>query len=574
MAGASTSDSRLGVTLQGFDQVIALSQANINESLTYHFSNKPELYNFNATVKSTRESLKGTLKAPRIELIDVDGADQALYCLEFAPGKDYYDQPDKYVAPKFIQWVADDNGDDEDAPPAWRKIEKPAEGWKIAFFVDFSLKKMAQVPQKIRDQIQNPGSYSVDQLLVDFGTAEIISLAPERTVVTGFSTPEEEDAVKGSISVLVSKWLVALKGINNSGSHNVLGYAVKADNAAAIPKSAPSFPPTSVRLQTINYRPDGDASKSTSDHDHNAFLFTEMTELRQMPTTDLQWSGDWFYESIGGTMVMSRRVFWERFLLEKLKVTNQALFQAAKKVVNNMATHVLADRIDFPSVSSDWTTVSGTKAAFSWSSGTQSFSYEEEVPGSNNLYDFTWEASVQNQVEAQVGGPNISVNSVVSAQGHLSIHSYGLPKALYHIVLDANVSGSSPTDIQIRQVDDGGKLKVTVWTPQTNSSCSTSSDLKGLLENWSSRSETILNNSKKEFWDDVLAGVIAKAAETTRDLEKPLEEALNGQGAFIFPGGGTFEMKSPIFNKAGDLMIGLVFNSGNAVSDAVDEVVE
>ncbi|KAF4954224.1 hypothetical protein FGADI_5437 [Fusarium gaditjirri] len=570
MAGASNSDSRLGVTLQNFDQVIALSQANINESLTYHFSNKPELYNFNATIKATRESLKGTLKPPRIELIDVEGADQALYCLEFASDKDNYGEPDKYVAPKFIQWVADDNGDDEDAPPSFSKVEKPAGGWKIAFFVDFTLKKMAQVPKRIRDQILTPGSYSVDQLLVDFGTAEIISLAPERTVVTGFSTPKEADMAKGSISVLVSKWLTALKGINNSGSHNILGYAVKADNASAIPKSAPSFPPTSLRLQTINYRPNGDVSKSATDHDHNAFLFTEMTEFRDMPTADLQWSGDWFYESIGGTMVISRRVFWEKFMLEKLKVTNQALFLAAKKVVRNMATHILADKIAFPDVSSDWTTSSGTKATFSWISGPQNFPWEEDVSGSNNLYDFSWEASVQNQVEAQVGGPGISVNSSLSAKGHLSIHSYGYPKALFHIVLDADVCGSSPTDIQIRQVDNGGKLQVTVWTPHTSTTCNTISDLQGLFERWSNRSETILKNSKKEYWDRTLAKVISEASETTRDLQQPLEEALNGQGAFIFPGGGTFEMKSPMFNNAGDLMIGLVFNSGNAVGDEAD----
>ncbi|RKL50892.1 hypothetical protein BFJ72_g345 [Fusarium proliferatum] len=41
-----------------------------------------------------------------------------------------------------------------------------------------------------------------------------------------------------------------------------------------------------------------------------------------------------------------------------------------------------------------------------------------------------------------------------------------------------------------------------------------------------------------------------------------LEEALNQHCRFIFPGGGTFDMKDPIFSKEGDLLIGLTFREG------------
>jgi hypothetical protein len=50
------------------------------------------------------------------------------------------------------------------------------------------------------------------------------------------------------------------------------------------------------------------------------------------------------------------------------------------------------------------------------------------------------------------------------------------------------------------------------------------------------------------------------------NIKGPLEKALNGQGALIFPGAGSFQLKDPIFNKAGDLMIGLVLDEGNSVN--------
>ena len=45
-------------------------------------------------------------------------------------------------------------------------------------------------------------------------------------------------------------------------------------------------------------------------------------------------------------------------------------------------------------------------------------------------------------------------------------------------------------------------------------------------------------------------------------VQQNLENELNGQGRFIFPGGGSFEMKDPIFGNAGDLLIALTYKQG------------
>ncbi|KAF5601635.1 hypothetical protein FPANT_1672 [Fusarium pseudoanthophilum] len=41
-----------------------------------------------------------------------------------------------------------------------------------------------------------------------------------------------------------------------------------------------------------------------------------------------------------------------------------------------------------------------------------------------------------------------------------------------------------------------------------------------------------------------------------------MEGVLNQQGRFIFPGGGTFDMKNPVFSREGYLQIGLTFREG------------
>ncbi|KAH7240280.1 uncharacterized protein BKA55DRAFT_577254 [Fusarium redolens] len=47
-----------------------------------------------------------------------------------------------------------------------------------------------------------------------------------------------------------------------------------------------------------------------------------------------------------------------------------------------------------------------------------------------------------------------------------------------------------------------------------------------------------------------------------QDTAKQLSDALNGQGRFVFPGGGTFDIKDPIFSNNGDVLIGLSYRQG------------
>lgn len=65
-------------------------------------------------------------------------------------------------------------------------------------------------------------------------------------------------------------------------------------------------------------------------------------------------------------------------------------------------------------------------------------------------------------------------------------------------------------------------------------------------------------------FEQMVNGALTKFATSAVDAQPQLEAALNGQNRFIFPGKDEFAMKDPIFNRAGDLMIGLTYRNGGA----------
>jgi len=68
-------------------------------------------------------------------------------------------------------------------------------------------------------------------------------------------------------------------------------------------------------------------------------------------------------------------------------------------------------------------------------------------------------------------------------------------------------------------------------------------------------------NAMKKFITDTMESSIRGIAATSSELEA----ALSGQKRFVFPGGGTFDMKSPVFSKNGDLLIGLSYRKGDVI---------
>jgi hypothetical protein len=89
----------------------------------------------------------------------------------------------------------------------------------------------------------------------------------------------------------------------------------------------PSIPPTALAFQCYPFKAkSGDPNTEASDL--NVLLYLEMTEKRDLPGKPLGTSANWVVPLSAnmipdGAVAISRRVFFERWLIPKLKVINQ-----------------------------------------------------------------------------------------------------------------------------------------------------------------------------------------------------------------------------------------------------------
>jgi hypothetical protein len=297
-----------------------------NQSLEYTFTAyHDEFSKFDVAIDSLGISMTGILSPPTVQLIDENGADRAIFTVCFKSGTYcYFWRPPRPEGQKKF--------------PEPIEESKPIKGWKMSYYVDFSLKKTTTIKdKKILEKLLQPNSYSVEQLMIDFGSTELSSFALDESEFPGMEgqTAAEKIANDANIKQFADAYIATL--IENN-KRNVLGYAVTVkspQDAQIVSPEAPTLPPTQVRLQTINHRPGGLPGNSWNDF--NAFLFTEVTGGKEMPTKDLEWSGDWFYGAIGGTMAMSKANFWEYFILGKVKLINVETVYAANKIADYLS---------------------------------------------------------------------------------------------------------------------------------------------------------------------------------------------------------------------------------------------
>ena len=91
---------------------------------------------------------------------------------------------------------------------------------------------------------------------------------------------------------------------------------------------APSFPPEDVLFQTYPFKNPSGAAISEEDKSRNALLYLE-TCIKPVPTdTFLRWTGNFITNSddgkanVNGSMFISRKLFFDNFLLPLLKEFN------------------------------------------------------------------------------------------------------------------------------------------------------------------------------------------------------------------------------------------------------------
>jgi hypothetical protein len=135
--------------------------------------------------------------------------------------------------------------------------------------------------------------------------------------------------------------------------------------------------------------------------------------------------------------------------------------------------------------------------------------------------------------------------------------------ALASATMSTQVNITWTTDLIFRSVSSGG-LQIAIENTTPNTSVTNKIEEGGAISDVlkAFRDLCDIDNTK----DKVGRLVKEFVAQTSvwNGITKSIETALNGQNKFIFPGGGTVEMKDPIFSNNCDLLIGLSYKKGES----------
>ena len=564
MAGAPTESSRMGITLQGYDQVIALSQANINESLRRHFASldaKDELAKFKAEVDTS--SINAEVLAPTVELFDIDGADRAHYIIHL--GKGTYSTATK--VDKKLQLV-----------------DMPTDGWELAFDIDFAFKPVIKIPDHIARQVPLPGGYSVQQLIINFGDiTRVVQLDMKRSK---YQIPDNLQGRVNPVGIESGLELFArtyLKDkLQHEQGHNILGYAVKADQVPS--DRSPEFIPTDSKVQIIGHRSNGRAESFRQDNPYNAFCFTEMTRKRTMPSHEIKYSGNWFYESIGGTLAMSRSLFWDAFMVEKVKVSHAKAVELSASILHNIAGKVFKCKpwcID-DSEPTRPEMCGSYKGSASWGNLAYATTYKSSElqhwdKHSSPLVSFWYcpRSTVHTLAKPSTRKGEIVVQQDVELSWELgaeiasdltNIPVFAIASKAFKPTISGSLKLTLTTTLSFRAVPSTGDLQVDSETKTKRNDYEGldfrispldeifPEDLRKMIKEWPEKVDDNYKNAKQS-----VAGEVKKLVDLFSEVGKGLRNDLNNQNKFIFPGNGTFDMKDPIFSDNGDLMVGLTY---------------
>lgn len=508
-------DSRQkNTTLQGYDQIVALSQNNVNASFAFLSENSDILKAINIDVEN-EGTMTAVLDPPTVEFVVDSEAHKAVFFLNLRSGS-------------FEFWTG--HG------PSSVKNTANFKNWVFALNVNLnlSLLEQNQVPQSVINTVRVPGSYSVHQLLLDFQTADIASFDVSRSKFPGIQSLDKV-AVDVYFQMYIGKYIALLK----QGGHNILGHAISVPDSTVANPEAPTFPPTKLQLQTYAYRSGGTGAVQPG-NGYNSLLFLEMTGPgdRPLPTAMLNWSGNFIIPNLAGTMAISKRNFWDGYLLPKLEAINKSTLLIITDV-NRTAFNA-----DYA-----WKTIAG-KTPITWTNTSNGATFNFKSSKSDDIdaeiahYRAEANSSVSNKVEWTAG------SSVINCSGETT----GYAKALTMLLgveenCWCNVSVKWSFTITLKSVQNGG-LEVDVSAPNVTPSSSVDGDLLGGLENKTFGGLTGMDT-------DMVASI--KDGMQTDQWESDLEKALNGVNHFVFPAGGVFFMKNPLFNAEGDLLTELTY---------------
>ena len=178
--------------------------------------------------------------------------------------------------------------------------------------------------------------------------------------------------------------------------------------------------------------------------------------------------------------------------------------------------------------------------------------------------------SIETSLKPIFGQGRVELTRKIRVETNMLLKLWGIHKDIHSVVFRTLAVANVTSSTSFRAVE-GGRLAVGIKTEKEEVDASCKVDVYGAYDEFikvpvigPSQDELIRGLTGTKMYEYQTRKLVKEQASHSMEILSDLEAALNGQGQFVFPGGGTFDMKDPIFNKAGDLMIGLAYVKGDS----------
>ncbi|KAL0764701.1 hypothetical protein CaCOL14_012791 [Colletotrichum acutatum] len=453
------------------------------------------------------------------------------------------------------------------------KAEYFMEGWRIAFSMQLGMTLLERSDDKFKKLGIKPGEYSLNELQAKFDTAEF---EPKHCVfgdrVWDDFTGTEKTSFKFVMLGIKDDLLDCMKKCST------VGYCLAETGKPEEKKPELTFKPNAIQYQTypwidpngINFQP---SSGIKGNQRMNYLLYCETTGDRKLPPINdrmIPRNGNWTDGRLDnmpdeaqpestefGAFHMTRRNFFDGYLLKKLRVLNHVLNPSLTRA------DVKVDDWSSPWCAWDCDLLVGDLRGRSKDDPFYDF---KPVAGSSPL---RWEFRTSNQGRegydesghngwsAKVWG-NASCDTLntisfvpgsdlITVEGRSTVDFYF--KYWEYKVIGSNIDRTERLKwtvswkflLDLEAVDDGGlQIKSTFEGPTTN----TTLEQISTLESYRTYTENAFN----------------VAISNMSSLRQELAEDLAGKQGLVLPAGGVFFFKNPILGHEGDLICSVAYS--------------
>ncbi|KAI0548371.1 hypothetical protein F4679DRAFT_321897 [Xylaria curta] len=520
-----------------FNEITALSQKAINNAMSDLLKKHPELTEVKAEFEGIG-SLDAILKSSQLSL-NVTGQENlaSMYYCTFESGTVHFVIGDK---------------------------DFEVNDWTMAWTCTFDKEEIdptSEEFEQVSNQISQPGDFSISSLFFAFTNDHIINFDRDHSSFNGADVSDDE---KTYLSLILGKWYVGADSKWQDRQKRTLAYALHTAKPETVNEEAPSFPPTSLKLQTYPYiapnqtKPGEGLGESG---ENNMLLYLQMTKNRPFPDVRLlEYSGNYVSPGINGTIIIDRDIFWDSYLFRTIPSQLLSLF--------NVYTYAWVGSASIPNtLGEQWTIASGSHSndpnfyawkqsasnplTWTWAPSNKEQSYHDKFQNSGGWNRLDIDCTTSNTLSAVPGDSNINAQGTTDIK--IVCQSVGTTAPMnweYDYTIHVQVTWQ--TKITISATDGGLKLSLNLPADLTKAFQVTADPLKFSSSTGGFNKLDSVKASNQSLQDDLVQQF---RDISFGDVEKNLENDLNTTARFVIPGNASLSYEKPVFNDNGDLMI-------------------